>query len=122
MATLVDQFEEYKKTDEYQEYRENIIKDFPELFISQIDLSILTWYNETIYKKYCIENSIPWKSLLDEAKNIIIEKPKGGAVKAVSSYTQNEWNEKFGNLEPIAGQVNMVVDSNTDFELPKLED
>lgn len=120
MSSLVEKFEEYKKTDEYEEYRTALIKDFPELFVSQIDLSILTWYNETIYKEYCEENFIEWKSFIKEAKNIVIEKPLGGQVKAVNSYTQEEWNEKFGHLQPIKGQVNMVVDSNTEFKLPDL--
>jgi len=118
--SLVDQFEEYKKTDEYEEYRSALLKDFPELFISQIDLSILAWFNETRYKQYCEDNFIEWKSLLKEAENIIIEKPLGGEVKSVSSYTQDEWNEKFGHLEPIKGQVAMIKEEDTTFVLPDL--
>lgn len=120
MSSLIEQFEKYKKTDEYEEYREGLLKDFPELFISQIELSIFSWYNETKYKEYCEENFIEWKSLLNEAKNIVIEKPLGGTTKAVKSYTQEEWEKEFAYLEPVKGTVSLIKEDNTEFKLPNL--
>lgn len=120
-SNAVELFNEYKETEEYETYLEGLQRDFPEIFLSQLELSIYTWWNETIYRTYCEEKGIEWTSLLEEAENVIVEPAKGGETKAVESYTQSEWDEKFAHLKPIPGQVPLIKEEDTTFKLPTLE-
>jgi hypothetical protein len=120
MSSVIEQFEEFKNTDEYSEYLKGLKNDFPELFTSQIELSIFTWFNETVYKQYCEDNNLEFKSLLNEAQNIVIEKPLGGTTKAVKSYSKEDWEKEFAYLEPVKGTVSLIKEDDTEFKLPDL--
>jgi len=100
--TLVKKlYDEYKQTEQYEEFRELIQKENPDLFVSSIELILYSYWFENIYSDYCDIHGLPFVSLIDQE----VERPEvvKGEIKGIDVLSVEEIEKlpKIKGYEPL---------------------
>lgn len=114
LSTEFDTFEEFKNSDKYNDYYDSLLKDYPEMFKQQIELSLYSWFNMEIEPLICKRLGREYKSIEDEK----IEKPEkiNGECKGVDVLSAVDWELKYGDLKPIKGTEELKLITEDDIE------
>lgn len=124
MTNLIDKYNEFKETDDYKTFRASILEENPDAYLSSIELAVYGYWYETNWKTYCIENGIHYESLEELAKKEKQREKPPAEVKAIHSYTAEEFERYIETKEKIKGvqDINLEFEENKkkEVELPSL--